>query len=87
MTAQFVIIGARRAGAYATATLRPEGFSDRILLIGEEPIPPYDRPPLSKEVLIGKTAPIDCLIFKREFYEENAIDLRLGDPAAELSPQ
>jgi 3-phenylpropionate/trans-cinnamate dioxygenase ferredoxin reductase component len=81
---QIVIVGAGRAGAYAAATLRQKGFTGRILLVGDEPIPPYDRPPLSKDVLIGKAAPIDGLIFKREFYDENTIDLRLGDPAIRL---
>jgi 3-phenylpropionate/trans-cinnamate dioxygenase ferredoxin reductase component len=84
MAEQFVIVGAGRAGAYAAATLRQEGFTGRVVIVGEESIPPYDRPPLSKEVLIGKRTPIDGLIFKREFYEENAIDLRLGDPAVLL---
>ena len=81
---QIVIVGAGRAGAYAAATLRQEGFTGRVLLVGEEPVPPYDRPPLSKDVLIGKATPIDGLIFKREFYDENTIDLRLGDPAIRL---
>jgi 3-phenylpropionate/trans-cinnamate dioxygenase ferredoxin reductase component len=81
---QIVIVGAGRAGAYAAATLRQEGFTGRVLLVGEEPVPPYDRPPLSKDVLVGKAAPIDGLIFKREFYDENTIDLLLGDPAIRL---
>ena len=81
---QIVIVGAGRAGAYAAATLRQEGFTGRIFLVGEEPVPPYDRPPLSKDVLVGKAAPIDGLIFKREYYDENTIDLCLGDPAIRL---
>ena len=64
---QIVIVGAGRAGAYAAATLRQEGFTGRIFLVGEEPVPPYDRPPLSKDVLVGKATPIDGLIFKREY--------------------
>src|ERR1700693_3788403 len=84
MLEKIVIVGAGRAGAYAASTLRHEGFTGRLVIVGEEPLPPYDRPPLSKDVLIGKASPADGLIFKREFYEENAIDLRLGDPAVRL---
>src|SRR5580704_2262981 len=84
MVEKIVIVGAGRAGAYAAATLRQEGFTDRVVIVGEESLPPYDRPPLSKDVLIGKASPTDGLIFKREFYQENAIDLRLGDPAVRL---
>ena len=69
MAEQIVIVGAGRAGAYAAATLRQEGFSGRVVIVGEESLPPYDRPPLSKDVLIGKATPIDGVIFKREFYE------------------
>jgi 3-phenylpropionate/trans-cinnamate dioxygenase ferredoxin reductase subunit len=84
MAEQIVIVGAGRAGAFAAATLRQEGFTGRVIMVGEESIPPYDRPPLSKDVLIGKAVPIDGLIFRREFYSENIIDLRLGDPAVRL---
>jgi 3-phenylpropionate/trans-cinnamate dioxygenase ferredoxin reductase subunit len=84
MVEQIVIVGAGRAGAFAAATLRQEGFTGRVIMVGEESIPPYDRPPLSKDVLIGKAVPIDGLIFRREFYSENTIDLRLGDPAVRL---
>src|ERR1700736_5269100 len=84
MVEQIVIVGAGRAGAFAAATLRQEGFTGRVIMVGEESLPPYDRPPLSKDVLIGKAVPIDGLIFRREFYSENTIDLRLGDPAVRL---
>jgi 3-phenylpropionate/trans-cinnamate dioxygenase ferredoxin reductase subunit len=47
----FVIVGASLAGATAAATLREEGFEGNITLIGREPHPPYERPPLSKEYL------------------------------------
>ena len=67
MAEQFVIVGGGRAGAYAAATLRQEGFSGRIVLVGEEPIPPYDRPPLSKDVLIGKATPADGFILAHTF--------------------
>lgn len=49
----FVIIGAGQAGAWVARTLRQEGFQGRIVLIGEENLPPYERPPLSKAFLQG----------------------------------
>jgi 3-phenylpropionate/trans-cinnamate dioxygenase ferredoxin reductase component len=50
----FLIIGANMAGGTAAATLREEGFDGRVVLIGREPHPPYERPPLSKEYLRGE---------------------------------
>ena len=53
----FVIIGAGLAGAKAAETLRTTGFDGHLLLLGDEPERPYDRPPLSKAYLRGKTNP------------------------------
>lgn len=53
----FVIVGASLAGAKAAETLRQEGFDGRIVLVGAEPEPPYERPPLSKEYLRGRERP------------------------------
>src|SRR5215471_3520603 len=50
---QVVIVGASLAGLRAAETLRAEGFTGKLILIGDEPEPPYDRPPLSKSVLSG----------------------------------
>lgn len=50
----FVIVGASLAGAKAAQTLRDDGFSGRVMLIGEEAERPYERPPLSKDYLLGK---------------------------------
>ena|SRR5918994_5873310 len=51
----FVVVGASLAGALAVQTLREEGFDGRVVLIGDEPHPPYERPPLSKGYLRGET--------------------------------
>ena len=51
----FVIVGAGQAGAWTAMTLRREGFAGRVVLIGEEPHPPYERPPLSKTALVEGT--------------------------------
>lgn len=74
--AHIVIIGAGHAGGTAAALLRQYGFQGPITMIGEEPIPPYQRPPLSKAWLKGE-ADADSLALKPlEFYGENNIDFR-----------
>jgi 3-phenylpropionate/trans-cinnamate dioxygenase ferredoxin reductase subunit len=76
--AKVVIIGAGHAGGTAAALLRQYGFAGSITMIGEEPIPPYQRPPLSKAWLKGE-ADAESLALKPEsFYAEQAIDLRMG---------
>jgi 3-phenylpropionate/trans-cinnamate dioxygenase ferredoxin reductase subunit len=76
--AKVLIIGAGHAGGMAAANLRQYGFAGPITLIGEEPIPPYQRPPLSKAWLKGE-ADEDALTLKPEsFYAEHGIDLRMG---------
>ena len=53
----FVVVGANLAGGRAAETLRSEGFDGRIVLVGDEPERPYERPPLSKEVVRGESRP------------------------------
>ncbi|GAA1910649.1 NAD(P)/FAD-dependent oxidoreductase [Streptantibioticus ferralitis] len=53
---RIVIIGASLAGLRAAETLREEGFTGPLTMVGDEPHPPYDRPPLSKQVLLGKAS-------------------------------
>ena len=55
--ASFIIVGGGLAGAIAAQTLREEGFDGSIILHGEEPHRPYERPPLSKDYLQGEA---DC---------------------------
>jgi 3-phenylpropionate/trans-cinnamate dioxygenase ferredoxin reductase subunit len=84
----FVIVGANLAGGRAAFALRQEGFEGRVVLIGAEPEPPYERPPLSKEYLRGDVAKEKLFIARPEAYDEQAIELQLGlrakafDPAA-----
>lgn len=75
---RFVIIGASLAGAKAAETLRQEGFEGDITLIGEEPIRPYERPPLSKGYLQGSTEQEKVFVHEPGFYGANDIDLRLS---------
>lgn len=78
MSGQAVIIGAGQAGAQGAQSLRQAGFSGRIILLGEEPVAPYQRPPLSKAYLQG-TFGADRLALKPDaFYAQNDIDFRLG---------
>jgi 3-phenylpropionate/trans-cinnamate dioxygenase ferredoxin reductase component len=73
-----VIVGASLAGGSAAATLRKEGFEGKVVLIGAEPQPPYERPPLSKEYLRGESPFENALVQKSDFYRENAIETRFG---------
>ena len=74
-----VIVGAGLAGATAAETLRDEGFDGRIVLRGAERERPYERPPLSKEYLRGEARAAKPFVHDETFYEEYAIDLRLGE--------
>lgn len=73
----FVIIGAGQAGAIAAAELRKGGFQGRLVMIGDEPHLPYERPPLSKDVML-KPDQARITIHPAEFYAENGIETRLG---------
>ncbi len=73
----FVIVGASLAGAKAAQTLRDEGFEGRVVLLGDEPVRPYERPPLSKEYLQGKAGLDKVFVHDEGYYEEHDIDLRL----------
>lgn len=78
MTDTVVIVGAGRCGASAAETLSYAGFGGRVVLIGEEDEPPYERPPLSKEYLRGEQDPDSLLVRPRQWYAEVGIDLRTG---------
>lgn len=87
MTRQtFVIVGASLAGATAAAQLRKEGFNGRIVLVGEEQHPPYERPALSKDYLRGATKRARLDVRGQAFYLDNAIELRTGTRATAIEP-
>src|SRR5215208_2365800 len=71
-----VIVGAGLAGAKAAEALRDEGFDGPIVLIGEEPEVPYERPPLSKEYLRGEAPAEKAHVHPVSFYAEHDIELR-----------
>ena len=73
-----VIIGAGQAGAALAARLRALKYDGEITLIGEEPAPPYQRPPLSKAYLLGDMPEERLWLRSTEFWAENNVTLRLG---------
>ncbi len=79
-----VILGAGHAGGTAAAELRRAGFTGPITLIGDEPIPPYERPPLSKAWLKGETDAGKLALKPAAFYETANIDLRLNTTATAI---
>ncbi|MDU8912619.1 NAD(P)/FAD-dependent oxidoreductase [Aestuariicoccus sp. MJ-SS9] len=77
---QVVVIGAGQAGASLVTRLRTKGFDGGITLIGEEPVPPYQRPPLSKAYLLGEMEEARLYLRPEAFYAEHDIALRMGRP-------
>lgn len=74
----FVIVGASLAGATAAQTLREEGFTGRLVLIGDEAERPYERPPLSKGYLLGEQNKDKLYVHDESWYAENSVELILG---------
>lgn len=70
---RIAVLGAGQAGGWAALTLRAEGFTGDVVLLGEEPHLPYERPPLSKGVLAGTTDPEACNIAPADSYEQKKI--------------
>jgi 3-phenylpropionate/trans-cinnamate dioxygenase ferredoxin reductase subunit len=83
---KIVVVGAGQAGAACVAKLRAGGAEASITLIGEEPVPPYQRPPLSKAYLLGEMT-LDRLFLRPEsYYRDNDIDLRLSCRVEAIDP-
>jgi 3-phenylpropionate/trans-cinnamate dioxygenase ferredoxin reductase subunit len=87
MQQRYVIVGANLAGGTAAMTLREEGFDGEIVLIGAEPHPPYERPPLSKEYLQGEKPFEDALLKPVNFYTDHDIQMRFGVRAVWVNPR
>lgn len=75
MPQRALVVGASHAGAQLAASLRQDGWSGEIVLIGEEPTVPYQRPPLSKAYLAGKTTLDEITIRSSDFYSKQRIQL------------
>jgi 3-phenylpropionate/trans-cinnamate dioxygenase ferredoxin reductase subunit len=80
----YVVVGANAAGGTAAAELRERGFDGRIVLIGDESLEPYERPPLSKEYLRGEFGLDDTFLRPKGWFEENDVELRLGARAERI---
>ena len=74
-----IVVGAGQAGASLTTKLRKDGFEGEITLIGEEPVPPYQRPPLSKGYLLGEMALERMFLRTEAIYAEEKIALLMGE--------
>ncbi len=81
-----VIVGAGQAGAALAAKLRALGHQGEIVMLGDEPAPPYQRPPLSKAYLLGEMEEERLWLRSPEFWADTAIDLRLGQPVTAIDP-
>jgi 3-phenylpropionate/trans-cinnamate dioxygenase ferredoxin reductase component len=84
MVSTIVVIGGGHGGAQAVETLRSEGFSGRLILIGDESTLPYQRPPLSKKYLSGELAGERLPFRPRAYYDEHQIELKLGSRATRI---
>ena len=78
MTETLIIVGAGHAAGQAVISLRTGGFDGRIVLIGEEPYVPYERPPLSKQFLAGDMELERVYLRPADFYDEAKVELQLG---------
>ncbi len=78
MTDTLVVVGAGFAGAKAVETLREEGFGGRVVLVGDEPDRPYERPPLSKDYLRGEAERETIYVHAEDWYAARDVELRLG---------
>lgn len=85
-SAPFVVVGGGLAGAKAAATLREEGHAGRIVLVAEEPEPPYERPPLSKGYLLGTAERESARVHDGDWYAGHDVELRTGVRATGLDP-
>jgi 3-phenylpropionate/trans-cinnamate dioxygenase ferredoxin reductase subunit len=77
-SADFLLIGGGLASGHCAAELRKRGADGSILLVGREPEPPYERPPLSKEYLRGEASREDAYVNPASWYEENEVELMSG---------
>ncbi len=79
-----VVVGAGQAGSALVVKLRNLGFEGGITLVGEEVVPPYQRPPLSKKYLLGEMALERLFLRPESFYLDNGIALELGRAAVTI---
>ncbi|MEU8245502.1 FAD-dependent oxidoreductase [Nonomuraea sp. NPDC048916] len=78
MIRSLIVVGGGQSAAVAIRTLRRRGYDGSVLLIGEEHVPPYQRPPLSKEYLAGEAEPGELTLLDPGWCAANDVELRLG---------
>jgi 3-phenylpropionate/trans-cinnamate dioxygenase ferredoxin reductase component len=83
----FLLVGGGLAGASCASELRKRGAEGSILLVGREPEPPYERPPLSKEYLRGDASRADAYVNEPSWYEENGVELATGKNAMSIDAE
>jgi len=83
----FLLIGGGLASASCAAELRKRGAEGSVLLVGREPEPPYERPPLSKEYLRGEAERAEAYVNPPQWYEQNEVELLSGRNAMSLDPE
>ncbi len=83
---RIVVVGAGQAGCSLVAKLRALGYDGDLTLIGDEPVPPYQRPPLSKAYLLGEMEEERLYLRPAHFYDDERIDLRMGAPVEAIDP-
>jgi 3-phenylpropionate/trans-cinnamate dioxygenase ferredoxin reductase subunit len=81
---RIVVVGGGQAGASVVARLRAKGHDGAITLLGDEPVPPYQRPPLSKGYLLGEMTLERLFLRPESFYADQQVDLRLGVPVTAI---
>jgi 3-phenylpropionate/trans-cinnamate dioxygenase ferredoxin reductase subunit len=82
----FIIVGASLAGAKAAEELRERGFDGRVILIGNEPERPYERPPLTKDYLRGESERGKAYVHEADFYARHEIELLTDTTATAIDP-
>jgi len=82
----YLLVGGGMAAAHCAAALRRLGADGSILLVGREPHPPYERPPLSKDYLRGESTEADALVHGEGWYAENEVELATSCSVAALDP-
>ncbi|MDE2137152.1 MAG: FAD-dependent oxidoreductase [Gammaproteobacteria bacterium] len=87
MFERIVIVGAGQAAVQAVDTLRRRGFAGKLTLIGDEPLPPYQRPPLSKKYLAGALERERLLIRPAAFYADHGIETHFGRRVTDIAPR
>jgi 3-phenylpropionate/trans-cinnamate dioxygenase ferredoxin reductase subunit len=82
-----VIIGAGQGAGQAAASFRQEGYEGEVIILGEEPYPPYQRPPLSKQYLSGELPLEKVFVRAEKFYVDKNIDLRRNTRVESIDPE